>query len=173
MKVTELLDEIEEILNSAAVLPIMGKQLVDAQELSEIVKEIRIALPDEIQEAIWIKSQKERILEDAKNEYEAVLKEAQAQAEDLIESDDITVKAKMRADEIMRIAESNVKQLKIKTFDYVDEILFDLQNRINDLNSQHFGKMLDELQSVFSDVDLTLSNNRAEIKELALEAHGE
>lgn len=173
MKVTELLDEIEEILGASSNLPLTTKHLVDADELSEIVKEIRIALPDEIQQAIWIQGQRDRILEDAKNEYEAVLKEAQIQAEALIESDDITVKAKMRADEIMRIAEANVRKLKINTFDYVDGILFELQNRVNDLNSEHFGKMLDQLQSTFDDINVTLVENRDEIKKMALEAQGE
>ena len=54
MKVLELLDEIEEIIDTSSGFPLTGKILVDAEELLEIVKEIRIELPDEIQQAQWI-----------------------------------------------------------------------------------------------------------------------
>ena len=94
MKVLELLDEIEEIIDTSSGFPLTGKVLVDADEIREILKEIRIELPDEIQQAQWIKDEKQRILQEAKQEYEAILKDAKVQAEALIENDDITVKAK-------------------------------------------------------------------------------
>jgi F0F1-type ATP synthase membrane subunit b/b' len=101
MKVLELLDEIEDIIETSSGFPLTGKVLVDAEEILEIIREIRIELPDEIQQAQWIKDERQRILDEAKHEYEAVLKEARVQAEALIENDDITVKAKARAEEIM------------------------------------------------------------------------
>ena len=52
--------------------------MVDAEELMEIVREIRLELPDEIQQAQWIKEERQRILEEAKHEYEAILKDARA-----------------------------------------------------------------------------------------------
>ena len=107
MKVLELLDEIEEIVDTAAGFPLTGKIMVDAEEILEIVKEIRVELPDEIQQAQWIKDERQRILDEAKREYDTVIRDAQKQAEALIENDDITVKAKRRAEEIMSIAEAN------------------------------------------------------------------
>ena len=41
MKVLELLDEIEEIVDTASGIPRSGKIMVDSNELLEIVKEIR------------------------------------------------------------------------------------------------------------------------------------
>ena len=48
MRVLELLEEIEEIVDTAAGFPLTGKIMVDSQELLEIVREIRAELPDEI-----------------------------------------------------------------------------------------------------------------------------
>ena len=167
MKVLELLDEIEEIVDTASGLPLTGKLMIDGEELLEIVKEIRLELPDEIQQAKWIKDEKQRILDEAKREYETVLRDAQKQAEALIESDDITVKAKIRADELMRVAEANVKQLKMGTFDYIDGILFKFQDNMDVLNAQYFGKMFDTLEETFGEINSRLSENREEIKEMA------
>ncbi len=46
MKVLELLDEIEEIIDTSTSFPLTGKIMVDAEEILEIVKEIRVELPE-------------------------------------------------------------------------------------------------------------------------------
>ena len=167
MKVLELLDEIEEIIDTASGFPLTGKIMVDAGEILEIIKEIRIELPDEIQQAQWIKNERQRILDEAKREYEIVLRDAQKQAEALIENDDIIVKAKVRADEIMKIAESNVKHLKMSTFDYIDSILYNFQEKMDQINAQYFGDMFNNLEKTFESINSTLTDNRNEIKDMA------
>ena len=173
MKVLELLDEIEEIVDTAAGFPLTGKIMVDASEILEIVKEIRVELPDEIQQAQWIKDERQRILDEAKKEYENVLKDAQRQAEALIENDDITVKAKQRADEILRITETNCKQLKMSTFDYVDSILYNFQDKMEQLNAMYFGDMFTKIETTFDNINATLANNREEIKDMAFRTQNE
>lgn len=173
MKVLELLDEIEEIVDTAAGFPLTGKIMVDADEILEIVKEIRVELPDEIQQAQWIKDERQRILDEAKREYEAVIADAQKQAEALIENDDITVKAKMRAEEIIRIAEANCKQLKMSTYDYVDSILFNFQNKMDEINAVYFQEMFENLEKTFDRIGTTLASNREEIKDMAFKTQNE
>lgn len=173
MKILELLDEIEDIIDTSSSFPLTGKILVDAEEMHEIIKEIRIELPDEIQQAQWIKGERQRILDEAKKEYESVLKEARTQAESLIENDDITVKAKVRADEIMRVAETNVRNLKISTFEYIDSILFNFQDKMDHLNAVYFTDMFNELQKTFDDINTTLTENRNEIKDMAYQSQAE
>lgn len=170
MKVLELLDEIEEIIDTSSGFPLTGKVLVDAEEILDIVREIRIELPDEIQQAQWIKDERQRILDEAKREYEAVLKDARTQAEALIENDDITVKAKVRADEIMRIAEDNVRNLKLSTFDYIDSILYNFQDKMDQLNATYFQEMFNHLQKTFDQINNTLTDNRNEIKDMIYKA---
>ena len=168
MKVLELLDEIEEIVDTAAGFPLTGKIMVDAEEILEIVKEIRVELPDEIQQAQWIKDERQRILDEAKREYDTVIRDAQKQAEALIENDDITVKAKRRAEEIMSIAEANCKQLKMSTFDYVDSILYNFQDNVT-----YFQEMFEKLESTFGGINATLAANREEIKDMAFKVQNE
>ena len=167
MKVLELLDEIEEIVDTSTSFPLTGKIMVDAEEILEIVKEIRVELPDEIQQAQWIKDEGQRILEEAKKEYESVITDAKRQAEVMIENDDIVVQSKMRADEIMRIAEENCKQLKLNTFDYIDSILFNFQDKMEQLNVNYFAEMFAKMESTFQTINATLVSNRNEIKDLA------
>ena len=154
MRVLELLEEIEEIVDTAAGFPLTGKIMVDSQELLEIVREIRAELPDEIQQAQWIKNERERIIAEAKTQYEAVIDDAQKQADALVENNDITVRAKMRADELMQVTESTAKQLKIGTYDYLDSILYSFQGKMEHLSS-------------IDDINSALAANREELKDMS------
>ena len=167
MRVLELLDEIEEIVDTASGILLTGKIMVDANELLEIVKEIRTELPDEIQQARWIKNERDRILGEAKKEYETIISNAEKQAEDLIEHDNMMVQARARAEDLMGTTESNIRQLKMSTYDYVDGILFDFQEKMDELSTTYFNDMFNRLEMTFNEVNTTLAANRDEIKEMA------
>lgn len=167
MKVLELLEEIEEIVDTASGFPLTGKIMVDSQELLELVREIRVELPDEIQQAQWIKNERERILTEAKKEYETVIADAQTQAERLVENHDITVKAKLRADELMKVTEAAAKQLKLSTYEYVDGILSGFQDKMEQLNGLFFNDMVGTMEKTFGEIDETLTANRTEISDMA------
>ena len=167
MKVLELLDEIEEIVETSSGFPLTGKIMVDAEELREIVGDIRTSLPDEIQQAQWIKNERDRILDEARTEYETIIRDAQRQAEDLINENEITATARNRAEELMRTTEDNSRQLKMSTYDYVDGILFDFQEKMDKLQNEYFKRMFDDLENIFDGVGQTLASNRDEIKEMA------
>ena len=66
MKILELLDELEEIMETGTGLILTGKIMVDPDEVLEIVKEIRAELPEEMEQAKWIKSERQRILDEAR-----------------------------------------------------------------------------------------------------------
>ena len=167
MKVLDLLEEIVEICDTSAGVPLTNKIMVDKAELVEIVGDIRKALPDEIQQAQFIKDERERILSDAKDEYETIIKDAEQRAEVLIDQNEITMKAKQRALEIEESAAAGAKQLKMSTYDYIDKVLYDFQEKMEYLNSQYFGEMFGNLQTTFKDIDQRLSENRNEIRDLS------
>ncbi len=62
---------------------------------------------------------------------------------------------------------SNAKILKMKTYDYVDKILYDMQAKMDEMNMRYFGEMYSNLEKTFDQINQTLSANREEIKDLA------
>ncbi len=167
MTVLELLEEIEDIVDTAPGLPLTGKIMVDAGELLEIVRAIRLSLPDDVQQAKWVKDEKERILGEAKGEYEKIIVEAKKQADYLVETDDITLRAQKMAEGIRQDAEDYAKVLKMRTYDYVDKMLYDMQARMDELNMKYFGEMYSNLEKSFEEIGGVLQSNRDEIKEMA------
>ncbi len=167
MKVLELLEELEDVLDGATKVPMMSKVMVESEDIFSIVREIRLALPDDVQQAKWIRDERDRILEEARTEYERIIKEAKKQADYLVENSEIMARATKLAQEIRQDAEVNAKLLKMKTYDYVDKILYDMQAKMDELNMRYFGEMYANLEKTFEQINGTLSENREEIKELA------
>jgi hypothetical protein len=165
MKVLELLDELDEIIEVASPVPMFKKVVVDPAEIQEIVKEIRLELPDEIQQAQWVKNERSRILEEAKAEYEALLNEAMKKAEALVETDEITVKAKARAEEIIRVASEHSSIMKMSILDYTDSMLYNLQEKMDQMYALYFTDMYNDLQVTFDKVNENIATSRNEVKD--------
>lgn len=130
MDVLKLLDEIEDIIEGSSTIPFAGKVLVDKGELLEILREIRLKLPDEIKQAEWIKEERQRILAEAQNEADTMVEEVKIHIEEMIEQDEITKKAYERAEEITSRAQSNAKEIRIGAREYADELLKEVENNL-------------------------------------------
>ena len=166
MRIDELIKEIEEIVNTASGVPLTGKVMVEGEEIINILNDIEACLPDEIKQARWIQSEKDRILSEAKKEYETVVNDAKRHAESLVEKNVILARAQKRADELMMVTEENVRRLKMSTYDYIDSVLYKFQEQMAQLNDM-YAKMFDDLENTFNRVENMLNANRDEIKDMA------
>ena len=172
-KVLDLLDELEDLIEGATAVPLTSKVVLEAEEVFAIVKDIRLSLPDDMQQAKWIRDERDRILAEAKAEYERIIREAKKQADYLVETDDITKRATKLAGEILEDAEVNARMLKMKTYDYVDKMLYDMQGKMDELNMKYVGEMYTNLSHTFEEIGATLNSNREEIKALAYKTQSE
>ncbi len=166
-KVLDLLDELEDLLENSKSVPFTNKVGVEAEDIYGIIKDIRLALPDDMQQAKWIREERDRILNEARQDYEKIIREAKKQADYLVESDEITKRANKLSNEIVEDAKINAKLLKMKTYDYVDSMLYEMQGRIDEISVKYVNVMFANLEETLRNIDATLSNNRVEIKELA------
>ena len=173
MTILELLDEIDEIIETSSGVPLVKKVMVDPDEISDIVKEIRQTLPDEIQQAQWIKNERQRILDEAKSEYESIIADAKKKAAALVENDEITVTAKAKADEIIRVAKENSQVMKMSILDYTDNMLYNLQEKVDQLYATYFTDMYDNLQGTFEKINNNISTSRNEVKDQIYKAQTE
>ena len=160
-KVLDLLDELEDLLEGATSVPLTNKIVLETEDIFGIIKDIRLALPDDMQQAKWIIDERDRILMEGKSEYERMLREAKKQADFLVDSDEITRRAMKRGEDIVNDAKINAKVLKMKTYDYVDRMLYG------------FGEMYTNLEHTFTAINDTLTENREEIRSLAYKTQNE
>lgn len=133
MDVLNLIDEVEDIVESGTSLPFTNKVMVNKEELLDIVKEIRIKLPDEIKQATWIKDERQRILADAQKDADNILNEAEYKLEELIVEEEIIKIANNRAEEIVAKAQHKAKEIRIGAMEYADSLLLETQENLKEM----------------------------------------
>ena len=145
MEIFTLLDELEEYLEEARTLPFTSKALVDKEEILDIIKEIRLKLPDELKQAKWVKEERTRILVEAEKEADGIVKEAENRIISMIDEHEITRKAYEQKAQIIETANEMSREISKGTKDYADNIL-------------------EKIQTVLEDALKTVENNRKELK---------
>ncbi|MDF2840000.1 MAG: vacuolar-type H+-ATPase subunit [Clostridia bacterium] len=162
MEVMLLLDALEDILDKANAIPLSSKIILNRDELLEIIKDIRIKIPDEVKQAQWIKEERQKILMEAKREAEGVrnecedklgrvkeerqriLVEAEKEAEimrqeadkrltSLIEESEIVKRANEQAKEIILSAQQDAKKIRLGSRAYADDMLAEVEKYANNI----------------------------------------
>ncbi len=133
MDVLKLIDEIEDILEEGSTVPFSKKVLVDSDDILDIIKEIRIRLPDEIKQASWIKEEKQRILAEAQKDADNMINEAEYKLEELIDQEAITKAAKDRSEEIINKAQATAKEIRLGAMEYADSLLLETQEELKEV----------------------------------------
>ena len=111
MEIFTLLDTLEDILDKSRNLPFSGKTIVDKEELLELLKEIRLKLPDELKQAKWVKEERQRILVEAQKEADDIVKEAENRIIAMIDEHEITKKAYDQKAEIIETANEMSREI--------------------------------------------------------------
>lgn len=132
MNILDFLDALEDELESGSTMPFTGKALIDRDICLDIIRDIRLNLPDEIKQAEWIKNEKQRILMDAQKQAELTIKEAEQHMKSLIEENEITQKAYQQSKEIIENAQNAAKEIRLGARDYADAFLDEVEGYIRE-----------------------------------------
>lgn len=167
IRVMSLLDELDDLVANASKVPFSDKTIVDGDELKSIIDDIRLSLPKDIQQARWVKDEQERILNEAKSEYDKVIVAAKRQAEYLVENDIVKKEAEKRATALINEAENHSRYFKLRSYEYIDKMLYDMQNEMSGLAEQFIQPMTEKFTDIINDVNGKVNGNRQEIKDMA------
>ena len=132
MEIFTLLETLEDILERSKTLPFTEKALIDKEEFFEIIKEIRLKLPEELKQAKWVKEERERILEQANKEANDVVKEAENRIISMIDEHEITKKAYEQKAEIIEAANEMSREISNGTKEYADNVLQGIEVALED-----------------------------------------
>ena len=124
MSIDNLIDEIDELLETSWSLPLSGgKTFVDAGKVHQILEEIRENMPNEITQAIAIVADRSKIINDAKIEAETIVRVSEERAKIMIEENEIVKQAESKANDIITKAQNQSKEIKKAIDDYVDDLV--------------------------------------------------
>ena len=134
MKVLDLIEQLEDLIENSSSLPLFGKTVINREEVMNILKDIRVTIPDEVKQAKWIKDERTKILNDAQQEADrivrsahseanAVVAEAQDRVDKLVQKDEIMRLARVKGQELVDQAKLHAVEVKKGAYLYADEVL--------------------------------------------------
>ncbi|MBR3697281.1 MAG: ATPase [Clostridia bacterium] len=159
MEIFTLLETLEDILERSKKLPFSYKVIVDGNEILDLIKEIRLKLPDELKQAKWIKEERERIMAEAHKDADDIVKEAEKRIISMIDEHEITKKAYDKKDEIISEANEKYRIMDRETKAYADGILGNVQQEIKSLQ-----EVLIQIEGSLNETVQNLENDRKELK---------
>ena len=130
MEIFTLLETLEDLLERSRTMPFSTKAIVDKEEILDIIKGIRLKLPDESKQAKWVKEERQRILVEAQKEADEIVKEAENRIIAMIDEHEITRKAYEQKAEIIETANEMSREISKGTKDYADSILQNLEKSL-------------------------------------------
>ena len=127
MDVLVLIDKLADLVRNAKQIPLRGEVRVDKEELSELLDQLRVAIPEELKEARWIVKEREEMLAAAEREAERILGEARERQTQLVVEHELTAQAELTTEEIIDDARVEEREIRLGAEDYADEILSTLE----------------------------------------------
>lgn len=159
MEIFTLLETLEDILENSRTLPFSDKTVIEKEQFLDIIKEIRLKLPEELKQAKWIKEERERIIAEAQKDADDIVREAENRIISMIDEHEITKKAYDKKTEIIADANEMYREITKGTNDYVDGILANIESNMLEL-----GKNLSNVEMTIQNAVETIQNNRKELK---------
>ncbi|MBD5532249.1 MAG: vacuolar family H+-ATPase subunit H [Lachnospiraceae bacterium] len=173
-KIEQLIEEIEDYIDSCKFKPLSSTIImVNKEEIEELLRELKMKTPDEIKRYQKIISNKEAILNDARQKADALINEATIHTNELVNEHEIMQQAYAKANEIVTLATRQAQSIldaatmqandfKAQALQYMDESLGSMEDIItNAMNeaSTHYENLLNSMNSYKE----LIQSNRAQL----------
>ncbi|MCU6761276.1 Uncharacterised protein [uncultured Roseburia sp.] len=174
-RLEQIIEEIENYIGSCKTQPLSpSKIIVNKDEIEELLTELRMKTPDEIKRYQKIINNKDAILADAQAKANEIIEAAQIHTNELVSEHQIMQQAYAQANEVVMIATNQAQEILDKatedannirtaSIEYTDNLLGNLENIVShaiDTSKAKYDSLLASLQNC---QDIVLAN-RNELK---------
>ena len=155
-RIEQLIDEIEEYIDNCKYQPLSNsKIIVNKDEIDDLLRELRQKTPEEIKRYQKIISNKEAILNDAREKAQALINEATEHTTELINEHEIMQQAYAQANEVVQLATRQLTLLAMPedteaaVVEIVDNATLEA-NAIKDSIMQYTDQKLAEVEDIIA-----------------------
>ena len=119
MDILHLVDRLENIVHESRAIPFSRKLLLDEDRLIDIIDQMRVTIPDVVKNAQKVTTERDRQLAQAQEEADRIRKLAKAESRAILENDQLTKGAHIRAEQILEEAERQANKTRADADNYV------------------------------------------------------
>jgi hypothetical protein len=130
MDIQHLIDRLEDVIDEGRHWPMSKLTLIDEEKALGIIDQMRISVPEQIDTAMRVVAQRDRIIAQANEEAERIIAHARSKQDDMVDRDAVVVKAQHQAQRILDQAHRDAEQVRAETDAYVVDVLKDLEGQL-------------------------------------------
>ncbi len=189
-RIEQIIDELEEYIENCKPKFMSNSEIiVNKEEIDDLIRELRMKTPDEIKRYQKIISNKEAILNDAREKAEKLISDATIHTNELISEHEIMQQAYMQANEVVTMASQQAQdildkatieanELRMQAAQYTEDRLAELESIILSAIQGASSNYENLLGSLGQYKDLIQSNLRAlhpteeEFEDIPMDASG-
>ncbi len=124
MEVFRILDDIESMIKEARKVPLSnGKVMLDSNDVLDRVDRIRAILPEELETARLVLSEKERIIKEACQQADQYVEESKDRVARMVDDNEITRNAVQMSEQIVSRADQVAAEMRRDANEYADGVL--------------------------------------------------
>lgn len=127
MDIQHLVDRLEDLIDEGRHMPFSKYTLIDEERALEIIDQMRISIPEEIEKASRVLATRDRIMAQANEEAARVVQIARQRSEQLLDQEVSVQAAQNRAANIIEQARQEAEAVMAGADNYVLEVLTQLE----------------------------------------------
>ena len=118
----DIIGTLYDMVQDARSMPLAAdKCILERDRVLDLLDEIISQLPAEIKQSRTIVESRNELISQARREAEAILRQAQEQANELVSKEEIYKEAKKRSEELVAQTQGQISQLRKASNDYMEE----------------------------------------------------
>jgi hypothetical protein len=130
MDIQHLVDRLEDLIDEGRHIFGTKLTMIDEERALEIIDQMRISIPEEIEKAARVLAQRDRILAQANEEAARVVQLARDKGDQLVDREAMVQAAQSRAANIVEQARQEAEQITREADNYVVETLARLEQQL-------------------------------------------
>ena len=130
MDIQHLVDRLEDLVDEGRHMPFSKFTMIDEERALELIDQMRISIPEEIEKASRVLSQRDRILAQANEEAARLIQAAREQGVQLMDREATVQAAQSRAANIIEQAKQEAEEVVAGADTYVADTLAKLEGQL-------------------------------------------
>jgi cell division septum initiation protein DivIVA len=127
LDIQHLVDRLEDLIDEGRHIPFSKYTMIDEERALEIIDQMRISIPEEIEKAARVLSQRDRVLAQANEEAARIVQQARERSDQMVEREASVQAAQSRAANLIEQARQETEGITGDADRYVLEVLSKLE----------------------------------------------
>ena len=133
----ELLSMLYNMVQDAWSVPLgADKCILERDKVLDILDEMTATLPGDLKQAKTIVEARNEVISSAKREADAIKRQAEERARQLVSEEEVLLTARQKANDMMTSAENKAREVRRATNEYVEDALKRTEEAINEALSE-------------------------------------